>query len=45
MKIGDRVKDKDGTIGIIVELRGTWVRYKCRPYALTGKDVLRKRVF
>ena len=50
MEIGDRVKDQDGTIGIIVELKGTWVRYRCRPYAilanlLTGKDVLRERVF
>ena len=31
---GDRVRDKDGTIGIIIEIRenGRWIRFKCMPY-------------
>jgi len=32
-KIGDMVKDKDGTLGKIVEIKGTWSRFECRPYA------------
>lgn len=32
--IGDRVKDNDGTIGNIIEIResGRWIRIKCMPY-------------
>ena len=32
--VGDRVKDKDGTIGIIIEIRegGRWIRFKCMPH-------------
>ena len=32
MKVGDIVKDRDGTIGKVIEVRGKWIRVRCRPY-------------
>ena len=34
LKIGDKIKDIDNTIGVVVETaeNGNWIRYKCRPY-------------
>jgi len=54
LKIGDKIKDKDGTIGIVVEIKddGRWIRFKCRPYAIlpnylsgNGGNVMRIRKF
>ena len=32
LAIGDIVKDRDGTIGKVIEVREDWARYSCRPY-------------
>ena len=51
LKIGDKIKDKDGTIGIVIEVKDKWIRFKCRPYAILSNylsghgDVLRIRKF
>ena len=35
LKVGDKVKDRDGTIGKVIEIKdsGKWIRFECRPYA------------
>ena len=40
--IGDRVKDKDGTIGTIIEIRenGRWIRMECMPYMCTANLIV-----
>ena len=34
LKIGDKVKDCDGTVGKVIEIRdnGNWIRLECQPY-------------
>jgi len=51
LEIGDKIKDRDGTVGIVIEKKGDWVRFKCRPYAIMpnlligDKDGMRIRRF
>ncbi len=34
LKVGDIVKDKDGTLGKVIEVKDTWARIECRPHAI-----------
>lgn len=43
LKIGDTIKDCDGTIGKVIEIKdaGSWVRYRCRPHACLADLICR----
>ena len=33
IKVGDHIRDRDNTLGRVIEVKDDWVRYECRPYA------------